>query len=302
MDEVLSLVPHGARLVVDFTVGSGGHTEAILKLLGEAAQVIGFDRDVDALARTNQRLKAYNNQLRLVHDSYANFDLHLGEADKGKVDFALLDLGLSSDQLEHSNRGFAHQASNDALDLRFDKSSGQSLSTKLSQVSVNELTQILREYGEVDRAHRIAEAIISAADAGQLATVADLVSVVTPYLKREKTKQGLSQIWQALRIWVNDELEQLNTVLPKIVDYLRVDGVLAVISFHSLEDRAVKQFMVAQENPCICPPRVPVCVCGRKPLLRRITRKAIMPGEAEISRNQRSRSARLRAAAKLGTS
>ena len=264
--------------------------------------MIGFDRDVDALARTSQRLKGYNQQLRLVHDSYANFDLHLGEAEKGRVDFALLDLGLSSDQLEHSHRGFAHQASDDVLDLRFDGTSGQSLAAKLRQASIDELTAVLREYGEVDRPGRIAGAIIGAAGAGRLATVGDLVTVVTPFLKREKTKQGLSQVWQALRIWVNDELEQLQAVLPKIVDFLRVDGVLAVISFHSLEDRAVKQFMVAQENPCICPPRVPVCVCGRLPRLRRITRKAIMPGEAEISRNQRSRSARLRAAAKLGTS
>ncbi len=302
MDEVLALVPVGARLVVDFTVGSGGHTEAILKLLGEAAQVIGFDRDVDALGRTRQRLQAYNQQLRLVHDSYANFDLHLGEAEKGRVDFALLDLGLSSDQLEHSNRGFAHQASRDALDLRFDKSSGQPLAARLRKVSADELTTILQVYGEVDRPRRIAQAIIAAADAGQLSTVGDLVSVVTPFLKREKTKQGLSQVWQALRIWVNDELEQLQTVLPKILEYLRTDGVLAVISFHSLEDRAVKQFFMEQENPCICPPRVPVCVCGKVPHLKRITRKAIKPGEAEIAKNQRSRSARLRAAAKLGTS
>lgn len=302
MDEVLSLVPFGARLVVDFTVGSGGHTEAILKLLGEAAQVIGFDRDVDALERTGQRLKAYNKQLRLVHDSYANFDLHLGEADKGKIDFALCDLGLSSDQLERSYRGFAHQASTDVLDLRFDKSSGKPLAAKLAQVSVGDLTTVLRQYGEIDRPRRIAEAIIAAGAADELSTVSDLVSVVTPYLRREKAKQGLSQIWQALRIWVNDELEQLQTLLPKIVDYLRPGGVMAFISFHSLEDRIVKQFLVGQENPCICPRNVPVCMCGRKPQLKRLTRKAIMPGAVEISKNQRSRSARLRAAAKLGTS
>ncbi len=283
-------------------MGGGGHTEAILRLLGEAAQVIGFDRDVDALERTRQRLSVYNNQLRLVHDSYANFDLHLGDAEKGKIDFALFDLGLSSLQLEQSNRGFAHQASQDALDLRFDQSSGEALWQRLKKTSVEDLTTVLRQYGELDRPRRIAEAIIAASDAGRLATVADLVTAVSPFIKREKSRQALSQIWQALRIWVNDELEQLQTVLPKVVDHLRVGGVAAFISFHSLEDRIVKQFLVNQENPCVCPRNVPVCVCGRKPLLRRLTRKAIKASEAEIEKNPRSRSARLRAAAKLGTS
>ena len=265
-------------------------------------QVIGFDRDVDALEQTRTRLEVYNRQLRLVHDSYANFDKHLGAAEKGTIDFALFDLGLSSIQLEQSKRGFAHQASGDALDLRFDDSSGVPLTERLKSVSVNELTKILGEYGEIDRPRRIAAAIIAASDAGELATVADLVKVVLPHVKREKSKQALSQVWQALRIWVNDELGQLQTVMPKIVDYLRVGGVVAFISFHSLEDRAVKQFFVAQENPCICPHSAPVCVCGRKALLKRLTRKAIKASEAEIAINQRSRSARLRAAAKLGTS
>ncbi len=264
--------------------------------------MIAFDRDVDALEQTGKRLDVYKKRLRLVHDSYANFDKHLTPAEKGKIDFALFDLGLSSIQLEQSKRGFAHQASADALDLRFDNSSGAPLAEKLEQVSVNELTRILGEYGEIDRPRKIAAAIVGASDAGELATVGDLVKVVLPHVKREKSKQALSQVWQALRIWVNDELEQLHTVMPKIVENLNVGGVVAFISFHSLEDRAVKQFFVAQENPCVCPRNVPVCVCGRKALLKRLTRKAIKASEAEIAINQRSRSARLRAAAKLGTS
>ena len=264
--------------------------------------MIGFDRDVDALERTRMRLSGYKDQLRLVHDSYANFDKHLGANEKGKVDFALFDLGLSSLQLEDSKRGFAHQASHDALDLRFDASSGEPLSVRLKHVSVDDLARLLREYGEVERAYSIARAIVAASELDQLATVADLVKVVTPFLRREKSKQALSQIWQALRIWINAELEQLQTVLPKVVENLRVGGVAAFISFHSLEDRAVKQFLVEQENPCVCPRSAPVCVCGKKPQLKRLMRKAIKASEAEIALNPRSRSARLRAAAKLGTS
>lgn len=289
-------------MIVDLTVGGGGHAEAIMELLGEAAELIGFDRDADALSRTRQRLVKYQHRVRLVHDSYAQFDKHLGSDFKGKIDFALLDLGLSSVQLEQSGRGFAHQASSDQLDLRFDVSSGEPLLEKLRHTDERELTSILRTYGEIERPHRVAGAIVAASQADELKTVGDLVKVVTPHLYREKVKQSLSQIWQALRIWVNAEIEQLEIVLPKIVDYMREGGVIAVISFHSIEDRIVKQFFVKQENPCVCPRSAPVCVCGNKPLLRRITRKAIQASKAELAQNPRSRSARLRAAEKLGTS
>lgn len=288
--------------MIDLTVGAAGHAEAILARLRKDARLIGFDRDIDAVNIARTRLQVYNQQVTLVHDSYANFDLHLPPTAKGTVDFALLDLGLSSLQLERSGRGFAHQALADPLDLRFDASTGIPAHQRLRQTDSHELSRILAGYGEIAQPRRVAAAISQAAKAGRLLTVADLVAAVQPLARREKTKQFLSQIWQALRIWINDELAQLDTVLPKIVDYLRPQGVLAVISFHSLEDRAVKQFFATQEHPCVCPPALPVCACGRQPTLQRITRKAVKPGAAEIHSNPRSRSARLRAAMKLVTS
>ena len=298
--EVLALVPATAQLFVDCTIGGGGHAEAILSKLDSEVSLIGFDRDVDALATANQRLANYGSRVVLIHDSYANLDRHLGVAKMGNVDFALLDLGLSSLQLEASNRGFAFQKPEDPLDLRFDRTSGEPLRVKLAEgTSTDELKKILREYGEVDNAGRIATAIAAAAREERLQTVADLRETVTPCFRGGKRNQFLAQIWQALRIWVNDELHQLEIGLAKVVKCLRPDGVMAVISFHSLEDRMVKEFFRLQENPCTCPRDFPQCVCGRKPVLERITRKAIKPTENEIETNPRARSARLRAARKL---
>jgi 16S rRNA (cytosine1402-N4)-methyltransferase len=298
--EVLALVPATAQFVVDCTIGGGGHAEAILSKLDSEVSLTGFDRDVDALAMARERLANYGSRVILIHDSYANLDRHLGVAGMGNVDFALLDLGLSSLQLEASNRGFAFQKPEDSLDLRFDRTSGVPLCVKLAEgTSTDELKKILREYGEVDNAGRIAMAIVAAAREEKLQTVADLRETVAPYFRGGKRNQFLAQIWQALRIWVNDELHQLEMGLSKVVQCLRPDGVMAVISFHSLEDRMVKEFFRLQENPCTCPKDFPQCVCGKKPVLERLTRKAIKPTENEIDTNSRARSARLRAARKL---
>lgn len=300
MTEVLALVPAAAQLILDCTIGGGGHSEAFLSKLDSEAQLIGFDRDVDALATTSQRLSVYGSRVTIVHDSYANLDRHLRPDQLGTVDFALLDLGLSSLQLEVSHRGFAFQQPEDALDLRFDRTSGEPLSVKLAEgTSADELKKILREYGEVDNAGRIAVAITNAAREDRLHTVADLRDVVAPYFRGGKRNQFLAQVWQALRIWVNDELRQLEIGLPKVRDALRPGGVMAAISFHSLEDRMVKEFFHGQENPCTCPKGLPQCLCNKKPLMQRITRKAIKPGNDEIEANSRARSARLRVARKL---
>ncbi len=284
---------------MDGTIGGGGHAEAILRRLGKDAQLIGFDRDVEALAATERRLGVYNGQFRLVHDSYANFDAHLGADAKGAIDFMLLDLGLSSRQLA-GGRGFSHQSENDPLDLRFDDTHGESLAQRLRHVDPQSLTKILAEYGEINKPQRVARAIFDSRK--QLNTVADLLAVLQPVTPRQHARQFLSQVWQALRIWVNDELRQVQIVLPKIVDWLRPGGVMAVISFQSLEDRMVKQFLAQQENPCICPRELPRCVCGRTPTMKKVTRKAIKPSAEEIESNPRSRSARLRAAVRLSTS
>jgi len=296
---VLALVPATAQLVIDCTVGGGGHAEAILSQLDSEVSLIGFDRDVDALATVKQRLARYASHIDLIHDSYADLDRHLGADRMGEVDFALLDLGLSSLQLESSGRGFAFQKPEDPLDLRFDRTSGEPLRVKLASTSTDELKKILREYGEIENAGRVATAVITAAQEERLQTVADLRETVTPYFRGGKHNQFLAQIWQALRIWVNDELKQLEIGLTRVTEALRPGGVMVAISFHSLEDRMVKEFFRTQEDPCTCPRNLPQCVCGRKPTLERITRKAIKPTEDEIKTNPRARSARLRAARKL---
>jgi 16S rRNA (cytosine1402-N4)-methyltransferase len=297
--EVLALVPTAAKIVVDCTIGGGGHAEAILSKLDSEVDLIGFDRDVDALATARKRLAGYPAKRTLIHDSYANLDRHADAVSCGSIDFALLDLGLSSLQLENSNRGFAFSQPDDSLDLRFDRTSGEPLSVKLASTSADELKKILRAYGEVDNAGRIATDIAAAAQTGGLQTVADLKATVSRHFRGGKRNQFLAQIWQALRIWVNDELQQLEIGLDKVVNYLRPGGVVAVISFHSLEDRFVKEFFRSQENPCTCPKGLPQCVCGKEPILERITRKAIKPSAVEIEANPRARSARLRAARKL---
>jgi 16S rRNA (cytosine1402-N4)-methyltransferase len=297
--EVLALVPAAAKVVVDCTVGGGGHAEALLDRIDSEGELIGFDRDVDALETARARLARFGGRSTLIHDSYVNLNRRLSDSRVGKVDFALMDLGLSSLQLEATGRGFAFQQSSDPLDLRFDRTSGEPLSVKLAYTSAVELRQILRANGEVDNAGRIANDIVTAVKNDQLQTVAHLRDIVSEHFRGGKRNQLLAQVWQALRIWVNDELRQVETGLVEVLGSLRPGGVMAVISFHSLEDRLAKEFFRDQENPCTCPRELPRCVCGKKPALERITRKAIKAGAIEIEENPRARSARLRAARKL---
>ncbi len=297
--EVLDMVPEGAKIVVDFTIGGGGHAEAIMNKLGSSIQIYGFDRDMTALEKSKDRLTKTPGRVELVHDSYARFDQHLPRELRGHVDFALLDLGLSSLQLEESGRGLSFQHDDEPLDLRFDPSEGEPVTTMIAEVANDELARILHEFGEIPRSHQVARKIKAAAEAGQLETVGDLRRTLEHSRGRGKRSQFLAQVWQALRVWCNSELEQLTTLLEKLPDWMGPSGVICAISFHSLEDRIIKNFFREQENPCICPPQLPQCVCGRKPVLKRINKKALVATSAEIAENPRSRSARLRGALKL---
>ncbi len=299
LTEVLSLVPDDATVVIDFTVGAGGHAEAILNKLGKETRLYGFDRDMTALATTNKRLAKYSGQVELVHDSYANFERHLPSELKGRIGFALADLGLSSLQLDHSERGFSFQRDSEPLDMRFDPSRGEPVTTMIAHTAPHELLQALRDYGEIPRANQVAAEIKSAADAGTLQTVGDLRRILEKFRGRGRQSQFMAQVWQALRIWCNRELEQLTSLLAKLPAWMQPGGVIAVISFHSLEDRLVKNFFRAQENPCTCPPQLPQCVCGLSPVLKRVNKRALMATSDEIEVNPRSRSARLRGALKL---
>ncbi len=297
--EVLALVPREARLIADLTLGLGGHAEAILKQFGGEAELLAFERDLDSLELAKERLSNLPNRVTYFHDTYANLDQRLGQEYRGKLDFTLMDLGLSSKQLEASGRGFSFMRPDEPLDLRFDASDGEPVSEKLKRTDADELTGVLKRFGEVRRARIVARAILDAVDRDQLATVSDLVKVLEPFTRPDRRNKFLAKCWQSLRIWHNSELEMLQMGLEKQLDYVKPDGVMAVISFHSLEDRMVKDFFLRQENPCICPPRLPQCVCGRKATLRRVTRRPIMPGEIEIAGNPRARSAKLRAARRL---
>jgi 16S rRNA (cytosine1402-N4)-methyltransferase len=299
VSEVLDLLPAEVELVADLTVGGGGHAEAILRQVGGHVELIAFDRDVAALETAANRLRPLPNQIEFICDSYARIDAHLSEAYHGKFDFVLLDLGLSSLQLAAEGRGFSFTNLDDPLDLRFDISGGETLANKVAHVSSKDLTAVLRDYGELRNAKAVAAQIITSRQHGKLCTVGDLVAALERFARPGHRHRFLAQVWQALRIWVNDELEQLRSGLIALPKYLRPDGVLVVISFHSLEDRMVKEFFVKQENPCICPPRAPQCACGRKPTMKRLARKPRRPTDREVAANPRSRSARLRAARRL---
>jgi 16S rRNA (cytosine1402-N4)-methyltransferase len=296
--EVLALVPRGVRVIADLTIGNGGHAEAILQRVGGEAALLAFDKDVDNLKIARERLSRLANPVSYFHDSFANVD-RLGETYYRGIGFALLDLGLSSRHLDSAGRGFSFTRLEEPLDLRFDPTAGAPLVSRLSRTSAAELTRVFRKYGELRRASEIARAVLEAHTERELAKVGDLVAVLDRFTRRDRRHKFLAKCWQALRIWHNSELEDLEVCLPKLVDLLEPGGMLVAISFHSLEDRMVKDFFLRQENPCVCPPRLPVCVCGRKATLRRITRRPQMPTAAEIAGNPRARSAKLRAARRL---
>ena len=297
--EVLALIPEKARLAIDCTVGGAGHAREVLKRLGREGKLIGFDRDIVALKIARENLQEYSHRIELIHDSYANIDRHLDASLGNSTDFVFFDLGLSSLQLEDSGRGFSFRNPDEPLDMRFDCDSGEPLSVKLQETSEDALTGVLREFGEVDRARPLARSMIRASQEGKLSTTGDLSRLVMDQFRGGKSKQLLAKVWQALRIWVNDELGQLQAGMEKVVAHLGPGGVIAVISFHSLEDRFVKNFFARREDPCVCPKSFPKCVCGAIPTLERVTRKALKPSTAEIETNPRARSARLRAARRL---
>lgn len=297
--EVLALVPQRARVIADLTLGLGGHAEAILKQVGGEAVLFAFDRDADSLALAADRLRALPNRIEFFQDSYTTIDAQIDRQYRGMIDFALMDLGQSSYEMEHSGRGFSFTKREEPLDLRFDATAGEPLSRHLMHSSAEELAAVFRKYGEVRRARAVASAVTEARKGGELATVGDLVPVLDRFTRPDQRHKFLAKCWQALRIWHNEELDELQRGLQSLPDWLKPEGVIAVITFHSLEDRMVKEFFLRQESPCICPPRAPVCACGRKATLRRVNKRSQTPTQVEIDSNPRARSARLRAARRL---
>ena len=290
----LAIRPDG--IYVDGTLGGGGHSYHILERLTAGGRLIGIDQDTDAIAAASERLSEFGGAVTIVHDNYEHIGEVLRDLGIGKVDGILLDLGVSSYQLDNPERGFTYRT--DApLDMRMDRSSSLSAKEIVNTYPEEELTRILREYGEERCAARIASNIVKARSKKPLETTGELSAIVRasiPARMREKGGNPDKRTFQAIRIACNRELDVLRDSLDEMLDLLTPGGRLCVITFHSLEDRIVKNAFKRNENPCTCPPEFPVCVCGKKSKGRVITRKAIAPTARELEVNRRSASAKLR--------
>ena len=291
---VLSLLNlrSGGRYI-DGTVGAGGHAAGILDQTSPGGFLLGLDRDPAALELARLRLMDFPGRFELRHSSYARMGSIAQELGWREVDGILLDLGLSSMQVDQPERGFSFRHDG-ALDMRFDPTQGQQAYELINHLSEDDLRDILRRWGDEPRARQIAKAIVAARPIETTTSLAETIAAASG-AKRSKIHPA-TRSFQALRIAVNDELEHLSTGLEQAIELLTPGGRLAVIAFHSLEDRIVKNFFRDESKDCICPPDVPVCDCGHTARLKRVSRRAIKPDEAEIERNPRARSARLRVA------
>ena len=286
----------------DGTLGGGGHSEAILRAAGDGARLYGIDRDETAIRAATERLKEYPG-FHALRGNFHDGKRLLEEAGAGPLDGVLLDLGVSSPQLDTPERGFSYHE--DApLDMRMDRSAGRTAAEFLNEESEEEIARVIRAYGEEKWAARIARIICEHRRERPLETTFDLVRAVDAAIpravRRKEDGHPARRTFQAIRIAVNDELAPLEAALTDFLSCLKPGGHLCVITFHSLEDRIVKQTFRKMEHPCICPPKAPVCTCGRKPVARNLTGNGIPPTEEEKERNPRARSARLRAVEKLG--
>lgn len=304
LDESLALLAlrPGSR-IVDGTLGGGGHAEAMLRATDPNGLLIGFDVDQEALAVAAARLAPFGDRVHLERTSFRELGRVLAERELAPVDAVLLDLGVSSRQLDAPDRGFRfaeESADVTALDMRMDARSERTAARLLLEATSEELERWLREYGELPGARRLAETIVETRRETPLRTVRDLLRAV----ERARVGGGrrhhpATLVFQALRIAVNDELAALEDGLEAAIDALAPGGRLVVIAYHSLEDRIVKQRLRREARGCVCPPRQPVCTCGRTPRLRLLGRRAVRPSDEETRENPRARSARLRAAERL---
>jgi len=303
VDEVLeSLAPAPGSFQIDATVGGGGHSRPILEATTPGGRLLGLDADGAAIARTRDRLAGYGERVTLRQ---ANFERLAEVADETGFDPAdgiLFDLGLSSYQLADEARAFSFRATG-PLDMRFDTGRGVPAATLINELDEDALTDLFKRLGEEPQARRIARAVVAWRGREPITTgqqLADVVAAAAPAPPRGRRRvHPATRVFQALRIAVNRELETLPVALAAAVGILRTNGRLAVISYHSLEDRIVKRFIAAERRGCVCPPESPVCVCGRQPRLALVGAQPRRPSDAEVARNPRSRSALLRAARRL---
>lgn len=297
--ENLNIRPDG--IYVDGTLGGGGHSSVICERLSEEGTLIGIDRDRDALDAAGRRLEPYGCRKILVQSNYSDIKNVLNELEIDGIDGVLLDLGVSSFQLDNAERGFSYM--NDApLDMRMSQDDDFTAYDVVNRYSEKELAGIISGYGEEKWAKRIASFIVEKRKDKPIGSTFELVDVIKAAIPAKARREGphpAKRTFQAIRIEVNDELGQLERAIEDFCDVLNPGGRLCVISFHSLEDRIVKDIIARRNNPCTCPKEFPVCICGKKADIEKISRKPILPGEEELEANPRARSAKLRVAEKI---
>ena len=296
--EGLNIRPDG--IYVDGTLGGGGHSSGICERLDERGILIGIDRDRDALAAAEKRLAGYNCRKYFVQSNYSDIKDVLEELEIEKIDGALLDLGVSSFQLDNPERGFSYMQ--DApLDMRMSQDDDFTAYDVVNEYDGNQLKQIITKYGEERWASRIADFIVKARKEKPIESTGQLVDIIKAAIPAAARRDGphpAKRTFQAIRIEVNDELGQLERAVTEFCDVLAPGGRLCIITFHSLEDRIVKEIINKRINPCTCPKEFPVCVCGKVGDIEKKSGKPILPSELEIERNPRARSAKLRIAQK----
>lgn len=291
----LNVKPDG--IYVDGTLGGGGHALEVCKRLGKNGRLIGIDQDADAIAAATVRLEAYKDKVTIVRNNYKNIQMVLSDLSIERVDGIYLDLGVSSYQLDMPERGFTYRQEDAPLDMRMDQRNDQTAADIINGYSEFDLYRIIRDYGEDKFAKNIAKHIVRLRAEKPIETTGELTEIIKGAIPAKIRAVGghpSKKTFQAIRIELNKELEVLNNSLDTMIDLLNPGGRLAIITFHSLEDRMVKTRFRTNERPCICPPDFPVCVCGKKSKGNVITRKPIIPSEDEILENKRSKSSKLR--------
>ena len=293
--ESLDIKPDG--IYVDGTLGGGGHASEVCRRLGDKGRFIGIDQDADAIAAASERLKEFGDKVTIVRSNSENVDEVLKELGISQVDGIYLDLGVSSYQLDTAERGFTYREDDAPLDMRMDQRNEMTAKDIVNTYSESELFHIIKNYGEDRFAKNIAKHIVRARQEKEIETTGELIEIIKAAIPAKVRATGghpAKRTFQAIRIELNKELEVLEKSIDKMTDLLAPGGRLSIITFHSLEDRIVKNRFRINENPCTCPPDFPVCMCGKKSKGRVVTRKPILPSEEELSENKRSKSAKLR--------
>ena len=293
-DEVMeNIISEGDAVYVDCTLGGGGHTEGMLERSSTESKVIGIDQDKEAINFAKERLKKYGNKIEIFQDNFRNLDTVIYLAGYNKVDRILMDIGVSSNQLDNLERGFSYRY--DAkLDMRMDRNLKISAYEVVNDFSEKEIADIIYKYGEEPKSRKIAKNIVEYRKNKKIETTLELSEIIIKSIGKSMKKHPSKRTFQAIRIFVNKELEVLEEALDKAVNLLNNNGKLLVITFHSLEDRMVKEKFREYENPCTCPPEIPVCVCNKKSLGKVITKKPIIAKESELNENNRAHSEKLR--------